>query len=465
MSGTPLSQFDDGSGPTSALTQFARGLAAFLRGFQNTYGVSFYAISIQNELNFEEFYNSATYPLASEYVAALAAARTELDSHDDLKGIKIIGPEDLMGGDPYSLWQYGSGATRTEKNLQYLAAVAAGPTALSGFAIHGYGSDGVSSAGADSQQWSYWAEGWQASPAAGIPANVAGFTSFGGPSWMTETSGEKAEWLASSSSGGFPDQGGFSVAVKIQQALTTGQESAWLYWQLTDGNPSDDQHVQTLTDSTQLAQAPKYVAAKHFFRYIRPGAVRVNTSVTGSSTLLASAYVLDAAGALTVVLINEDAAATSVSLALPSSAPTSFQAFASSDGSLWQSSTVTASAGAASLTLPGYGVTTLYGTTVGDLPDAGNADAGPVVDAGETADAGLVDAGPGTDAGETLDAGQSVTDAGLPPPVPARATGSGCGCQSGGEVSSLPWILGILLVWVGVRSTRGRGAAPRTPRV
>src|SRR5262249_23195540 len=57
VSGTPLPQFNDsslgGTGPTSALTQFARGLAAYLRGFQNRYKVQLYAVSIQNELNFE----------------------------------------------------------------------------------------------------------------------------------------------------------------------------------------------------------------------------------------------------------------------------------------------------------------------------------------------------------------------------------------------------------------------------
>lgn len=97
VSGTPKAEFNN----TSALQQFARGIAAFLRGFQNKYGVQFYAVSIQNELNFEEYYNSMTYPLASQYIAALKAVRAELDQYSDLQGIKIAGPEDLMGGDAY----------------------------------------------------------------------------------------------------------------------------------------------------------------------------------------------------------------------------------------------------------------------------------------------------------------------------------------------------------------------------
>ncbi|HEY8041919.1 MAG TPA: hypothetical protein VIF15_19085, partial [Polyangiaceae bacterium] len=201
VSDTPLAQFNDGASDTSALTQFARGLAAFLHGFQKAFGVSFYAISIQNELNFEEFYNSATYPLAAQYVTALKAARAELDKYSDLKAIEIIGPEDLMGGDAYGMWQFGSGAGETDKNLHYLDAIAADTTAsaaIAGFAIHGYGSDGVSSAGASSQLWDWWANGWQTSPGGGIPAPIKGFTGYAKPSWMTETSGEKPEWLAAS---------------------------------------------------------------------------------------------------------------------------------------------------------------------------------------------------------------------------------------------------------------------------
>ena len=107
-------------------------LAAYLRGFQNTYGVSFYAISIQNELDFDEFYNSCFYPLTNGYVAALKAVRAELNQYPDLAGIKIMGPEDVLGGNAYGMWQYGSGSTTADKNLQFLQAVGADPMASVG---------------------------------------------------------------------------------------------------------------------------------------------------------------------------------------------------------------------------------------------------------------------------------------------------------------------------------------------
>jgi MYXO-CTERM domain-containing protein len=431
VSGTPLSQFDDGTGPTSALTQFARGLAAFLHGFQNAFGVKFYAISIQNELNFEEFYNSATYPLAADYLAALKAARAEMDTHADLKDIRIIGPEDLIGSDAYALWQYGSGGTEVDKNLHYLQAIASDSTAaaaIAGFNIHGYAPDGVTAAGSSPQSWDWWANGWTTSPAAGVPANVKGFTAFDKPSWMTETSGEKPEWLASSTSGGFPDSGAFSIAVKIAQALTTGQESAWLYWQLTDGSASSDSDVQTLTDAKQLANDPKYVAAKHFFRYIRPGAQRVSAAVTGTgaANLLASAFFLDSGASLTMVLVNEGSsdAQVSVAIAKPPAGLASFSTFTSSNGKLWQSGSASLSGGSVSVTVPGYGVTTLYGTGT-PPPPAGD---GGAADGGATNPDGSVPLPDGSVAGGGDGGGNGATG--------KSGSSSGCGCRTAGSATT-----------------------------
>ncbi len=369
VSDVPLAVFDDsaqgGTGPTSALTQFARCTAAYLHGFQNKYGVRFYAISVQNEINFEEFYNSATYPLSSQYIAALKRLRTELDKYPDLAGIKIEGPEDLLGGDPYSLWQYGSGAGAVHKNLQYLQNVAADPqaaAALDFFSIHGYAPDGVNSAGADPVTWGWWANGWNASPAAGIPGGVQGFTGYGKKSWMTETSGEDPAWLSPAS--GYPNAGAFSLAVKLHQALTAGQQSGWAYWQMTDGNAVA---TQTLTDATALANSPKFVAVRHFFACVRPGAVRVDALVSEpgnpAAPLLASAYVHDADCSLTLVLVNPSANPVAATIPLPATPRglVALQAYVSSDGSYWQTSRLAAANGAVALTIPGYGVATLFG--------------------------------------------------------------------------------------------------------
>jgi len=365
VSGTPRPEFDDsaqgGTGPTSALTQFARGIAAYLRGFQNTYGVSFYAISIQNELDFDEFYNSCFYPLGTNYVAALTAVRAELNQYPDLANIKIMGPEDVLGGDPYGMWQYGSGSTTADKNLQFLQAVGANPAASNAeayFCIHGYDSDGVSAAAATPTQWLWWVNGWSASPDPGIPANVAGFSNYGKKSWMTETSGENPAWLYPTN--GFPGGGAWSLALRIQQALTSGRESAWAYWQMTDGSLVG---AETLTDSSNLQNSPKYVAVKHFFKYIRPNSICVNATVSGDSTLTAAAFLQVTNGTMTVVLINETNTPVQALVNSPAQPVgiMSWQTFTSSNGSYWQTSTTGITNGHAAVNIPGYGIVTLYG--------------------------------------------------------------------------------------------------------
>ena len=363
-SGTPRAEFDDsslgGTGPTSALTQFARCTAAYLRGFQSAFDVRFYAVSIQNELNFEEFYNSCTYPLSSNYLSALKAVRAELDKYPDLAPIQLMGPEDLLGGDPYGMWQFGGGSSVTHKNLQYLQNLATDPQAAAAatfFCIHGYASDGVNAANATPTVWNWWANGWTTSPAAGIPSNVHGYSFYGKKSWMTETSGENPAWLSPAT--GYPNAGAWSLALRIHQALTTGRQSAWVYWQMTDGNAAG---AQTLTSSTLLTNSAKYVAAKHFFRYIRPGAIAVNAAVGGSTNLLASAYLDETNRTLTVVLLNASSAPLAATINVPS-APgiQSFRTFTSANSSYWQTSVATITNGTVTLPVPGYGLVTLYG--------------------------------------------------------------------------------------------------------
>lgn len=442
VSGNPVSQL----GNTSALTQYARSLAAWLKGFQDTYQVKFWAVSLQNEVNFEEFYNSCAYPLSSQYIAVLKAARAELDKHPDLAGIHILGPEDLMGGDGWGLWQYGGGSDVTHKNLQYLQAIAADPvaaSALHGFNIHGYAPDGMSSAGSDPKQWDWWAHGWTSAPAQGLPASVKGFTDYGKTSWMTETSGEKTAWLSPSS--GFPKDGGFSIALKIHQALTTGRQSAWLYWQTSDGKAVAE---QTLTDATLRAASPKLVAAKHFFKAVRPGAVRIGASIAGATDLYASAFLHDSAGALAIVLINGSSGSRQVALTVPEAPPASFDVHTSSDGSLWKASTLSVSAGSATVTVPGYGVVTLVGSVGAAAPDAGLA---PLADAGAAAeDAGSTPGGP--DSGVApADSGTAAADGSAPQPDAASAAGadasnvqpvaSGCGCASTSGTGAIACVL------------------------
>ncbi|MBK7342151.1 MAG: hypothetical protein IPJ06_02920 [Saprospiraceae bacterium] len=262
-------------------------------------------------------------------------------------------------GDAYGMYEYGG---PVHKNLQYLKHLADDPEAMAAlglFCIHGYGSDGVSSAGASSQLWDWWVNGWANSPAPGIPGNIAGFSSFGKKSWMTETSGEDRRWIWPAT--GYPSEGGWSVALKIHQALTTGMESAWLYWTFTE---TDDDGLVTpsaLTSQAAGNSSPKYVAAKHFFKFIPPGSVRVNVASEPGNDPLFSAYYHPLSGRLTIVAIQSGAQNNvDYDLWLPNvQGLTSFDTYTSTDGNYWVEGSAPVSEAYCQLSLPGYSVTTL----------------------------------------------------------------------------------------------------------
>ena len=176
---------------------------------------------------------------------------------------------------------------------------------------------------------------------------------------MTETSGEQTAWRAPAT--GFPGQGAFGLALRVHQALVAGEQSAWVYWQMSDGSAVAE---QTLTDSSLQANSPKYVALKHYARTIRPGSRRAPVTVTGSSDVVASAYVNPANGSLTWVILNGSASTQSITINLPGTVASAYDLVRSSDGSLWQASTLQPSAAQLNFTLAGYGVATVSGGAV-----------------------------------------------------------------------------------------------------
>lgn len=361
VSNTALSIFNDGTANTSALTQFARSTAAYILGYQRFHKINFYAISIQNELNFEVFYNSMTYPLSSQYITALKLIRNEFNKHPELKDIRIMGPEDLLGGDAYGMWEYGG---PVHKNLQYLSNIAKDTAALKAidfFCVHGYANDGVTAAGSNPQQWNWWVNGWTTSPAAGIPANVKGFSSYNKKSWMTETSGENRDWIFPKT--GFPGGGGLGIGIRIHQALVNGKESAWIYWTFADSDDAGNVSDHGLTNQSAGNKSPKYVAAKHYFKYIRPESHRINITQTGNNGILASAYQHEISHSTSLVLINTTNSSQTVQVKIPNSAGQTFNTYSSRENNYWTAGTALFSNDMFTATLPAFSMMTITGKT------------------------------------------------------------------------------------------------------
>ena len=370
ISGELRAEFNDaelpgGKGPTSALTQYARAFAAWVRGFQNTFGVKFYAISLQNEPHLELFYNSCLYRTADQYIAALKAARAELDKYPDLKDIRLIGPEETIGSESTYLWTWPRNGFQQQMSLQMMKSIEADPVAakaLAFYCVHGYSIDGIASAGSEPMVWEWSARGWSNPPnPVVVPPNVKGYESFGKTCWMTETSGDRPEWLYPTV--GFPNRGAFSIALKIHQALTVGDVPGWIYWLLSNMYEHKADYRESLTKPELGDNSPKLAAVRHFFRYIRPGARRIEATIAEWKKLKVSAYLDEKNGTLVWVLINAGKETVPAQIVLPTTlrvAPTA-EAFLSTEAALWQSSAVEFKDGQATIEMPSYSVVTLVG--------------------------------------------------------------------------------------------------------
>jgi O-glycosyl hydrolase len=327
------------------LEQFGRYVAAYVKGYEQKFGVPLYAISIQNELAFSEPYNSAVYDPAL-YVKALKAVASSFDHY----GIttKLIGPEDVGVGSTSNPWVL-------KRQMNYIDAIRAdadAKAALDVYAIHGYADDGVT----DNRSPAMWSQYWNGRPQSQYPnpANAwwTGIKNDAKASWMTETSGQPHTW-----------DGALSLAASAQDALVQGNVSAWVYWQSTSGNdrPASSGDLMAAVNTS----ADKYQAAQHFFRYIRPDARRVSATPTDPNGVYASAFVHDANKTLTAVLVNVGSTAQTVNLKLDGTNLSLFNiARQSSATSQWSTlGAITVTNNVATLSLPAKSIITLQGVT------------------------------------------------------------------------------------------------------
>jgi O-glycosyl hydrolase len=326
------------------LAQFGRWIAAYVAGFQQTFGVQFYAISIQNELAFSEPYNSCVYT-PQIYVDAIKAVHNAFVEY----GIttKIMGPEDVGVGStdvPWILW----------RQMQYINAVRADPVAMADldiYAIHGYADDSVTP-GHSTEMWNEYVNGRSAA-AFPYPYN-AWFTGIG--------SDGKESWMTEASSASQTSQGALQIAENAQDALVHGNVNAWLAWQTSTFDPASQFTLTTGTDENN----ENFAAAQQFFRYIRPGSYRVDASPSDPTGVYASAYIQDQQHTLTTVLINAGATDQTVNLSFLGAGVSSFNVDHMTDAThnFVDQGPVTVTNGIATINLPAQSIITLQGSTL-----------------------------------------------------------------------------------------------------
>jgi glucuronoarabinoxylan endo-1,4-beta-xylanase len=163
----------------------------------------------------------------------------------------------------------------------------------------------------------------------------------------------------------------FETAWLIHNALSVEGVSGYLYWALgwrnREGNQPVDPGLVTLEDPRPGAPAfstekgytinPAYYAVKHFSKWLDVGHQRVGAS-SSASGLRASAYISPEDDRVTVVLLNTDAQAHTVSLATPGFAASSSSAFRTA-GNIEQTAALGALATENAVTLPSRSVVTI----------------------------------------------------------------------------------------------------------
>ncbi len=288
--------------------EYAEYMAAQIILAKKNYGIDLNWITVQNELLFAQFYRSCVY---NPWV--LKEAVRALMHKFEKEGIntKILMPEDMMF---------------IHRMLYYIEPTMNDPETMfynGHFCTHRHG-------GKD--QLITWVEETK---------------HHNRQNWMTETSGHDPTW-----------DGALEMAEDMHEYLVYGNFSAWVYWQLS----GDGGRYSILVNGQP---GPKYYAAKHFYRFIRPGAVRVETSFKEKENgpgktedhkdLMVSSYHHPYDGTLTTLIINNSDSAITTSI----ETPCRMEIFRSSENEEFASAGMYKSG--KDLEMPAKSIVTLYG--------------------------------------------------------------------------------------------------------
>ena len=255
--------------------------ANWLKNAINQYkdlGIDVYALSLQNEPMFSQGFNSCIY--TSQWYCDLLNNVAPLIKAE-YPSVKIFGSENMLDMEGLDKnWPYfyhNLIKTKSADNIDILA-------------VHGY-SDGVNaSSGSElAKMWTNHKEQFSA------PMKK--------PAWMTETSGYLDSWIGTATK-----PGALGLAVDIYSGLNFGNMQGWVWWQ---GSQSDGIGEFNLMNKNTVGK--KYYASKHYYRFIRPGAVRVKSSVDDQQIYVTS-FEHPGKGTNTIILINTSDKGKSVSI-------------------------------------------------------------------------------------------------------------------------------------------------------
>jgi O-glycosyl hydrolase len=161
---------------------------------------------------------------------------------------------------------------------------------------------------------------------------------------MTETSGQADNW-----------SGAMDLAGGIYVALYYGNASGWVFWRMAQTATWQDP-IRWLISSAGRKTA-RFYASKNYYKYIRPGAMRVE-SVSDDPDVLPVAFVHNQDRTLTIVVINNASSSRTLNIA-GENVPSQFTRHLSTSSKNFVNE---GSSGSTGISLPASSITTLVAT-------------------------------------------------------------------------------------------------------
>ncbi len=244
--------------------EFAESMVAAVKMFKDNAGIDLFALGPQNEPAFTEPYASAV--LSPDAFADLVTVVGKRFEREGL-ATKLYMPEQVFSQGHYSM-------------VEYMDALITYPEAdmfTDIIATHGYDTDGV---GEKQPTYDGWTTMWERSQDCRYAKEF----------WMTETFPAYRNWDSA-----------LSLAGAIHGALVYGNVGLWTLWSIEG----------TLMDKGRPTAS--FYTSKNYYKYIRPGARRIQAE-SDHSDILASSFIHPELKTLTTVLINKSAEPVSTGL-------------------------------------------------------------------------------------------------------------------------------------------------------
>ena len=300
---------------TSHYSDYATYLTNFVKACKSTYGFNLYALSVQNEPDYDVTYDSCLWS-ASSFDSFIG---TYLGPALATAGFNNI----IMMPESFACNMNLATTTMGDANAaKYVRAI--------GQHLYGGGPNP-------------------------IPASYSTTAGHTVELWETETSEKTSDGNIDS---------GIYYANQLHKCVVDNNYNAYCYWWLVNMNSDDE----GLCDSSGNPTKRLYTLG-NYSKFVKPGYVRIGATEAPTSGLSCSAYQDPNTGKFAIVVINQNSSATSQQFNLSGLSATSVTPWITdANNNLVQQSAVTVSGGSFTVSLPAQSVMSFVGTSGGVTP-------------------------------------------------------------------------------------------------